>query len=149
MATWSGKRGHQVGAYRSGLEDKNSKYLEAKGVAFEYEQHRIKYMVPESIHHYTPDFILANGIIIETKGIWDADDRKKHQLIREQYPELDIRMVFSSSCSKLYKGSKTSYAEWCEKNDIMFADKLIPVEWLKETKKVIPKGILLPKGGKK
>lgn len=128
----------RAGAYRSGLEDKVSKQLEGKGISFDYEIWKIPYTIPESYHIYTPDFLLPNGIFIETKGLWDSDDRKKHLLIREQYPELDIRLVFSSSRSKLYKGSKTSYAEWCEKRGILFADKLIPVEWLKEKPKEVP-----------
>lgn len=128
----------RAGAYRSGLEDKVSKQLEGKGISFDYEIWKIPYTIPESYHIYTPDFLLPNGIFIETKGLWDSDDRKKHLLIREQYPDIDIRLVFSSSRSKLYKGSKTSYAEWCEKHGIMFADKLIPLEWLKEKPKEVP-----------
>lgn len=138
MAGYAGKGIRKVGAYRSGLEDKVSKQLESKGVKFDYELWKIPYIVPASNHSYTPDFLLPNGIFVETKGIFDSDDRKKHLLIREQYPELDIRIVFSSSRSKLYKGSKTSYGEWAEKNGIKFADKLIPVEWLKEAKKPVP-----------
>lgn len=132
----------RTGAYRSGLEEKVAKQLESKGMKAEFEGSHIKYKVPASDHKYTPDFVLANGIIVETKGIFDSDDRKKHQLVREQYPELDIRFVFSSSRSKLYKGSPTSYGEWCEKNGYQFADKLIPIEWLKEKPKTIPAGIL-------
>lgn len=128
----------RAGAYRSGLEDKVSKQLEGKGISFDYEIWKIPYTIPESYHIYTPDFLLHNGIFIETKGLWDSDDRKKHLLIREQYPELDIRLVFSSSRSKLYKGSKTSYAEWCEKHGILFADKLVPLDWLKEKPKEVP-----------
>jgi hypothetical protein len=30
----------------------------------------------------------------------------------------------------------------------MFADKLIPLAWLKEKRKEIPEGVLIPKGGK-
>lgn len=140
----------RTGAYRSGLEDKVSKQLESKGVKYAYEEWSIPYVIPESNHKYTPDFLLPNGIFIETKGLWDADDRKKHLLIREQHPELDIRLVFSSSRAKLYKGSTTSYAEWCEKHDIKFADKLIPVEWLKEPKRNVPFDKFKPrKGGTK
>ncbi|APW79758.1 endonuclease [Pectobacterium phage MA1A] len=128
----------RVGAFRSGLEDKVSKQLEAKGVKFDYEMWKIPYVIPASNHFYTPDFLLPNGIFVETKGLWDSDDRKKHLLIREQFPMLDIRLVFSSSRTKLYKGSPTSYAEWCEKNSIKFADKLIPVEWLKESRIEVP-----------
>lgn len=142
------KRNTSIGRFRSGLEDKVSAQLEAKGIQYRYEELYIPYVIPASNHKYTPDFVLSNGIIVETKGIFDVEDRKKHLLIKEQYPELDIRIVFSSSRAKLYKGSKTSYAEWCEKNGILFADKLIPVEWLKEKSKALP-DVLKEKGGKK
>lgn len=145
MAQWSTKRGHSVGAYRSGLEAKNQQWLEQNGVKAEYESHYINYVIPASDHKYTPDFILPNGIIVETKGIFDSDDRKKHLLVREQHPELDIRFVFSSSRSKLYKGSPTTYGSWCEKNGFKFADKFIPVEWLREVTVRLPSGILIPK----
>lgn len=138
MAGYGAKGIRKVGAFRSGLEDKVAKQLEAKGIKAEYEMWKIPYVVPASNHTYRPDFILPNGIIVETKGLWEADDRKKHLLIREQYPELDIRLVFSSSRTKIYKGSPTSYGEFCEKKGIPFADKLIPTEWLKEPKRDIP-----------
>uniref|UniRef100_A0A7D5FN20 Endonuclease I n=1 Tax=Escherichia virus LS2 TaxID=2743776 RepID=A0A7D5FN20_9CAUD len=64
------------GAYRSGLEAKNQQWLEQNGVKAEYESHYINYVIPASDHKYTPDFILPNGIIVETKGIFDSDDRK-------------------------------------------------------------------------
>ncbi|ATN92959.1 endonuclease [Ralstonia phage RPSC1] len=125
---------HVAATYRSGLEDKVAKQLETSGVPFDYEAYTVGYSIPASLHKYHPDFVLPNGIIVETKGIFDADDRKKHTLIRQQHPHLDVRFVFSSSKSKLYKGSPTTYAAWCEKNGFQYADKLIPPSWLKEPK---------------
>lgn len=113
-----------------------------------FEQYKLKYVVPEREATYTPDFVLRNGVIIESKGIFDVEDRKKHILIKEQHPELDIRFVFSSSRAKIYKGSKTTYAEWCEQHGFQFADKLIPVAWLKEKGVSIPEGVLIAKGVK-
>jgi len=139
--------GTAVTAYRSGLEEKIAAQLEAAGFPVAFEQYKLKYEVPAREATYTPDFVLRNGIIVESKGIFDVEDRKKHLLIREQYPELDIRFVFSSSRAKLYKGSKTSYAEWCEKNGFQFADKLIPATWLREKARPIPEGTLTAKGG--
>lgn len=118
--------------YRSGLEEKVSAQLEGLGVPFEYEKLKVKYTVNE-VRTYTPDFVLPNGIIVETKGRFVAADRKKHLLIQKQDPFLDIRFVFTNSKSKISKGSNTSYADWCEKNGFLFADKLIPEEWLDET----------------
>ena len=118
--------------YRSGLEDKVAKQLELKGVKVEYETTKIKYVVPESLHTYTPDFVLPNGIIVETKGRFVVADRKKHLLVQKQYPDLDIRFVFSNSKTKISKGSKTSYADWCNKNNFKFSDKTVPEGWLDE-----------------
>lgn len=120
--------------YRSGLEDKISKQLQESGVSFEYETLKIQYEVNET-RRYTPDFILPNGIIIETKGRFVAADRKKHLLIQQQHSELDIRFVFSNSRAKLSKGAKSTYGEWCEKHGFLYADKQIPEEWLDETTK--------------
>lgn len=149
MAGYGAKGIKKVGIYRSGLEEKNMKLLESKGVKAEYEMWRVPYVVPASNHHYTPDILLPNGIFVETKGLWESDDRKKHLLIREQYPDLDIRLVFSSSRTKIYKGSPTSYAEFCEKHSILFADKLIPVAWLKEASRYVPFDKLKTKKEKK
>ena len=120
--------------YRSGLEDKVSEQLKKSGVEFSYETLKIKWTLLEH-KTYTPDFILPNSIIVETKGRFVTADRKKHLLVREQHPELDIRFVFSNSKAKISKGSKTSYADWCNKYKFQFADKLIPQEWLDEVPK--------------
>jgi len=117
--------------YRSGLEDRISEQLKGLSVPFKYEEFKIKYEVHE-IRTYTPDFELPNGIIVESKGRFVAADRKKHLLVKKQHPELDIRFVFSNSKAKITKGSKTSYGDWCDKNNYIYADKLIPEEWIKE-----------------
>ena len=119
-------------AYRSGLEVKVAKQLSEAGVVAEYEKHKIKYLVPQKEHCYTPDFKIPNGIIIETKGRFDLADRQKHLLVKQQHPNLDIRFVFTNSKTKIRKGSPTSYGDWCSKNGFLYADKLIPKEWLGE-----------------
>ena len=118
--------------FRSGLEEKVADYLTSKGVGFSFETMKVSYIKPETKHIYTPDFILDNGIIIETKGRWLLDDRKKHILIRKQHPNLDIRILFQNANAKIRKGSKTSYADFCEKHGIPYAHREIPVAWLKE-----------------
>jgi len=118
--------------YRSGLESKVSVQLNEAGVAFEYETFKIEYQVNET-RKYTPDFRLPNGIIVETKGRFVAADRKKHLLVQQQHPDLDIRFVFSNSKAKLNKGAKSTYADWCQKHGFLYADKFIPEEWLNET----------------
>ena len=119
--------------YRSGLEDTVAEQLDMMRVKYKYEELKISYTVPESKHTYTPDFVLSNGIIVETKGRFVTADRKKHLLVKQQHPEYDIRFVFSNPRCKISKLSKTTYADWCDKYGFKYAAKRIPQEWLNET----------------
>jgi hypothetical protein len=123
---------HLRAAYRSGLEATLAAALATAGVPVSFEQHRIPYTQPEKARNYTPDFVLPNGIVVETKGLFTAEDRAKMLWVQAQHPTLDIRMVFSNAKAKLRKGSPTTYAEWCDKNGIPWAHKVIPAEWLRE-----------------
>lgn len=118
--------------YRSGLEEVIADQLRAKGIDPQYESTKIDYVKPSKKAKYTPDFILPNGIIIESKGRFVTADRQKHLLIKEQHPDLDIRFVFSNSKGRISKLSATTYAMWCQKNGFKYADKEIPEAWLKE-----------------
>ncbi len=119
--------------YRSGLEKTIAAQLRKFRIKFDYEKLVILYTRPAQSSTYTPDFRLANGIIIETKGRFVVSDRKKHLLIRKQYGnKYDIRFVFSNAKAKIYKGSKTTYADWCIKYGFKFFNKTIPIRWIKE-----------------
>lgn len=118
--------------FRSGLEQSTAAHLLAAGVRIAYEETRLAYIKPAVAATYTPDFILPNGIIIETKGRFVVDDRKKHCLIKDQHPGLDIRFVFSRSATRISKASKTTYAAWCDKHGFQYADRRIPQAWLDE-----------------
>lgn len=124
--------------YRSGLEERLSKQIAEAGLPVEYETDKVHYTWPSRDSTYTPDWKLPkeNGgfFYVESKGRFLVDDRQKHLLIREQCPELDIRFVFSNQNAKLYKGSPTTYAMWCEKFGFKYAHRTIPEEWLTESK---------------
>lgn len=121
-----------VEGYRSGLEDKVADQLRSLSIPVHYEAAKIKYTPPLKTRTYSPDFILPNGIIIETKGRFVTADRQKHKCIHIEHPELDIRFVFSNPNNRISKTSKTTYAKWCEDYGFLYAAKLIPREWLKE-----------------
>ena len=123
---------HNTRVYRSGLEKEVQDFLKEKQDEVRYEALKIEW---EDLMYrmYTPDFVLDNNIIVETKGRFVASDRRKHQKVKEQHPDLDIRFVFSNSNAKLYKGSKTSYAGWCKKYGFKWAHRVIPEAWLKES----------------
>ena len=118
--------------FKSGLEETISQQIESQGIKVEYETEKVPYIIPASNHTYSPDFKLPNGIRVETKGRFVAADRKKHLLVKEHNPHLDIRFVFSNSKNKISKKSKTTYGDWCEKNGYKYADKIIPIEWFLE-----------------
>lgn len=134
--------------FRSGLEKNIKEHLTKKKKIFSYEpkEEKVSYYKPVTYHTYTPDFVLTKldntKMYIESKGIWDYEDRLKHAYIRQQHPELDIRFVFTRSKAKIRKGSKTTYADICEGKgrgvlkDMVwkYADKEIPNTWLKECK---------------
>ena len=118
--------------FRSGFEERIASQLRRCGIKYTYESLVIEY---KRLSTYTPDFILPNGIIIETKGRWVTEDRSKHLLIKEQHPEIKIKFIFSNSKNKIGKKSKTTYAKWCELKGFEYhcihtTKKLFPKEWL-------------------
>lgn len=128
--------GYRLG-FRSGLEDRVSQQITKAGLKLLYETDKVNYVVPARDAKYTPDFKLPKKggfFYVETKGIWTVQDRAKHLLIQKQHPDLDIRFVFSNQNAKLYKGSPTSYASYCEKHNFRYANKVIPEAWLTEAK---------------
>lgn len=115
---------------RSKLEASVIKNLQDNGVEFKYEEYKIKYQ--KKLSTYTPDLLLRNGIFIEIKGYFDAEDRAKHLLIQAQHPDLEIRFVFQAANKKIHKSSRTTYAEWCVKHGFTYAEGYIPPSWLGE-----------------
>jgi len=116
---------------RSGFEDEVMEQLQKLQIEALYEPFFVRYQhyIPR---RYTPDIVLPNGILIELKGYFDAADRTKHLLIKQDYPALDIRFVFQRSKNKLSLKSKMTYADWCVKRGFLYADKTIQTSWLEE-----------------
>lgn len=120
-----------VHGYRSGLEANVQSQLRGLGLPVIYEEFFIPWRLEQNCK-YTPDFVLPNGIIVETKGRFVTKDRQKHLYIKQQFPELDIRFVFSRSASRISKTSKTTYAKWSKTKGFLYADAVIPQKWIDE-----------------
>lgn len=118
--------------YRSGLEERICDELKQLKVPYQYEPLKIPYTPPVKQRTYTPDIILGNSLIIELKGRFLTADRQKHRFIKEQYPNIDIRFVFQNAKQKINKGSKTSYADWCDRYGFQWSEQSIPYEWTQE-----------------
>ena len=116
--------------FRSRFEFEFAQYLTKNKIKYEYEKDKFRYIVP--IKSYTPDFYLMDyGFYLELKGNLDVTDRVKHLLVKEQNSSLDVRFIFANSKKKIYKGSKTTYAAWCDRHGFLYADNRIPSIWLK------------------
>lgn len=107
-------------------------------MSFEYETEKIGYTVPVQNKKYIPDFIITTKsgkkIYIEAKGRWVANDRKKLELVMQQNPDKDVRILFMRD-NPLRKGSKTTYSAWCRKKGFTFAistNGSVPEEWTSE-----------------
>jgi hypothetical protein len=143
------------GGYASGLEKTNGLVLEKSGLEFWYESGpcAISYTLPirggvcsecgakhvVSEHLYTADFAFRSKsgklIIVECKGhplAWTGKTRSKHQAIKKQYPEMDLRFIFNNKHGKISKKSKTTNAEWCRRQGFQCESNVIPRRWLDE-----------------
>ena len=115
--------------YRSNPEESFATTLINDKIKFNYEADKISYTV---IKKYITDFYLIEyNFYIEFKGYFKPSDRRKHILVRNQNPDIDIRFVFLNANNKLNKNSKTTYADWCDKYNFKWAEKIIPEQWLK------------------
>ena len=131
---------------RSKFEKRIAKELKDAGVKYEYEAIQLEYEEPLRRNNatcgecgskdlrrtgwYTPDFLLATGIILETKGRFTAADRRKMLAVTTQHPDERIVMLFMRD-NKIHKSSSTHYSDWCMENNIEYAIGHPLEEWLK------------------
>lgn len=134
-------------AYRSGFEKRLAASLNGRGISFRYEPFSLPYTKPArfnkklrelhglpedfqhwTYHSYTPDFELPSGVLVEAKGKFTAAMRTIVLNVIRCNPEIDLRMCFQRD-NRLHSGSKTTYSEWCKRNNIDYAIGTIPTEW--------------------
>ncbi len=146
--------------YASGLERDNGKVLERalkrgdiKDFWYETGPCVIHYTKPlrggkctecdsskvHSNHLYTADFAYETleGVIVlvECKGhylAWTGSTRSKHQLIKKQLPDIELRFVFNNKNAQISKSSKTTNAQWCKRQGFLCESALIPRRWFNE-----------------
>lgn len=137
MSKRQARKGAYAAGYRSVFELRVNTWMKEEGLDIPYEPEKIAYVVPASNHKYTPDWKVGD-VIYEGKGYFAASDRKKMLHIIESNPGLTVRMIFQNAQAKINKRSKTSYADWCDKFGIEWADfrdKEKLLEWLRPKKK--------------
>jgi hypothetical protein len=102
---------------KSKFEQRFYDHVVALGIPVEYETTTLPYRLDLL---YKPDWKIRDGLFLETKGKFDYQERRKILSVKNQNPDADVRMVFMRN-QKLYKGSKLTYGDWCDKHDIRWS----------------------------
>lgn len=99
-------------ALRSGLEHHVRDLLHRTGLPHTYEGVRLSYF---SRREYIPDFMIAGKMVIEVKGFFDVEDRRKLREVKAHHPEIDFRIVFDNPYTFLSKQDRDAFKRWLEK----------------------------------
>lgn len=144
-----GRRKAVAKGFHSAFENTAASKLTRHKIAFKYEPFKLKYFyeAPKNYtcvededhkvlewHEYTPDFLVFDKIIIETKGEFPHKDRKKMIAVKKQYPEYKIVLVFQNSANKVSPKGLT-YAKWAEKNGFYYCNLTWLVPYINDLKK--------------
>ena len=113
----------RAGNYRSILEADVGRKLEALSVDAFYEPYFMDYIQPQQRRKYKPDWTVDEDIVLEAKGKFDASDRKKMLLLKEQYPDKIFVLLFGNARTKIGKSVKSkTYADWADKHGFVWID---------------------------
>lgn len=107
---------------RNQFEAKLHSQLKRSKVRFEYEAEKIPYLIAG---HYIPDWTVhtpLGKILIEAKGYFRPESKRKLVAVKKLNPNLDIRIVFYAH--------RETYIRWAERHGFKWAVGTIPSEWL-------------------
>lgn len=106
-------------------------------LAVEYESESLPYTTH---HKYIPDFKVSKHsgsvLYIESKGngrSWTPQVRAKMLAVKDQWPELDVRLLFYTDGefgTRRKDGSRQRQSEWANKHGFPYAIRDVPKEWL-------------------
>ena len=119
--------------FRSGYEERvyNNAIRHKRKLAYEPPDSSIVYIKPARKSRYKPDFVLGNGVIVETKGRFTATDRAKMLNVIRDNPNLDIRLLFQRANQRITSSKNSmTYGEWATKHGFIWScGEEIPEEW--------------------
>lgn len=97
------------------------------GIQFGYEAAKLQYVLRGV---YTPDWVVFKDknrkkvkFVVEAKGYFRPIQKRIMAAVKQQYPKLDMRIVF-------YRYRKAD-VKWAEKHGFTYAIGKIPKDWLK------------------
>lgn len=110
---------------RNKFETRTASYLNTFNIDFGYEVENIPYTLKG---RYKSDFTITTKsgrkIIVETKGYFRPEDKRKMAAVKKQHPDLDLRILFYAP--------NRSYEKWAIKHKIPYAFRVIPLSWIEE-----------------
>lgn len=94
-----------------------------------YEAESLDYSIEST---YTPDWTLANDVLVEYKGKMTEQTRTKLLAIKKCNPDRRICIVFERANNKLSaRPNSWRYWEWAEKNGFEWSEGVVRKEWCK------------------
>ena len=112
--------------HRSKLEDEVEQALLDRGLSPQYEPDKFEYTLHRK---YCPDFKVGD-VYIEVKGWWPSSERMKFLSVIRNNPELRIFVALQRPNQRLNKASKTTLAQWCQKQGIKWSPIPIPPDFI-------------------
>jgi hypothetical protein len=128
---------------RSGYEARIKENLDERGYGYGYETRTYNYTkvicpccggIAQS-GEYTPDFVFERGnivyLLVEGKGQFTPDDRRKLINVTRENPGINLRILFQKN-DRLGKGSETRNTDWALKHGFYCAvGEVIPDAWIR------------------
>lgn len=132
-------------AFRSKYERRVYESAKRRGIALDYEPRKFLHGVPVSggvclacgaskaeivkRTTYTPDFRLANGTFVESKGKFTSAMRTKLVSFIKDHPTVKLRILFQRD-NWITKAHAAKYSDWAYANSIEYAvGEEIPKSW--------------------
>jgi hypothetical protein len=104
-----------MAGYRSRLEERVARWLKLNGHQFEYETLKLNYTLSSV---YTPDFIMPNGVILEAKGYFKPEDRRKMLAVKSSI--LILIFDLSSNLHKILSRKPVRLPTLCGQRRMVF-----------------------------
>lgn len=126
-------RGKTKNGFRSGFEERiyNNAVGRGQKLAYEPPDATLYYTKPARRTRYIPDFVLPNGVIVESKGRLTSVDRAKMLDVSKCNPEVDIRFLFQRANNRITRSPNSmTYWQWADKHGFRWSEgDVIPEEW--------------------
>lgn len=117
---------------RGKFEPKVLSDLDNRSKLYVYEPFALNYTLEGK---YKPDLVLSSGVIVELKGKFTPEDRRKMIAVKQAHPDKDIRIVFQKlkatvvGATRRKDGTKLTCEQWARSSGFLYAEGTVPESW--------------------